>query len=202
MADKHSLCKHPRGCLINSLNGYIRGGCIGLLIRGVITLFAGIIRRKIFKDPKFMLKVFQPKSLRLVYFLSGMIGLYRTSICILRRLTNNEKISSFFAGLISSIPLLFEETESRLMYSLYLLVRALDVLINHLLEKKVIPPIKYFVEMNFVFAMAVLQYNRVWNPDCVNKGYFGFLSKFMSEPNDSILLDMIGYTDRYFIKKK
>ena len=202
MADKHSLCKHKRSCVANSALGYVRGGIIGLSIRAIITLLVGIFRKTLFKNPLgLVLKIFHKENMRLVFFLSGTIGVYRSVLCLLRRITNNEKISSFFAGFASGIPLLFEEPESRVLYSLYVFVRSMDTVFKFLVAKKIFPKVTNFMEFMFVVSISIMHYTRVWNSDCLNRGYLNMLNRFTREPNDPIYTDMIGYGDKFNRKK-
>lgn len=185
---------------MNALGGFVRGASIGLIIRGVITLISGLFRRTLFKNPASILKMFSKNNLRIVFFLSGMVGVHRAVLCALRRYTNNEKISSFWAGAVGAIPLAFEDSESRVLYALYLLIRSFDSVCKYLVTNKLVPVIPHFVELLFIFSITVLHYTKVWNADCLNKGYLSLLNKFMKEPNDKVYLDMIGYGDKLLKK--
>ena len=202
MEDKHSLCKHPNSCLWNAINGYIRGASIGLIIRAAITIISGLFRRTLFKNPASLLKMFSKENMRIVAFLCGMVGIHRTVLCFLRRYTNSEKISSFVAGVCSGIPLIVEDKESRVLYSLYMLIRSFDAICKYLVAQKIVPKVPYMIEYLFIFAITVLHYARAWHPDCINKGYGNVLNRFLKEPNDPLYIDMVGYTDKLFLKRK
>ena len=200
MEDKHSLCKHPGSCIINALKGFFRGAVIGLGIKAAIALVFGIFRRTIFKHPALLLKIFSKENLRLVFFLSGTIGVQRSVLCLLRRLTNNERISSFVAGFCGGIPLAFENTESRVAYSLYMLARSLDAICKYLVSKNLLPKIPYAIEMVYMFSLSTLHYTKIWNSDCLNKGYYNMIVRFLREPNDPYYIDMTGVSDH--LRKK
>ena len=202
MEAKHSLCKHHPSCFINALKGYFRGACIGLIIRAGITVLSALIKRTIFKNPSVLLKMFTKDNLRVVGFLSGMIGVYRTIICIARRLTNDEKISSFLAGFCSSVPLLFEHKGSRLIYSLYLLVRSGETVVNYLIDQEALPTIPGFYNILYAISWFVLAYSKAWHSDCLSHAISNLFMSIMKEPNDFLLLDMVGYTDKHHLKRR
>lgn len=190
------LCKHQLPCAIHTLYGFARGAIIGIGIRGVLTLLSMILKGKLFKDPLFILNTFKKSNLKLVAFLSGMIGLYRAVLCFLRSQTKNERISTFVAGFASGLPLLFEDRDTRVLYALYILVRAGDCIVKFLVAKKHVPKIPYIIDVLFGAAITVLHYARVWEPENLNKGYYSMLNRFFVKPNDKILADMTGWEDK------
>ena len=97
MSHKSCLCKHPDSCISNAIKGFIRGLFISTGFKLAVSLAKAIIKFKIFTDPKSVLKL-SYSDLNLIFFLSGLIGIQRSVLCTLRRLTNNEKLSSFFSG--------------------------------------------------------------------------------------------------------
>ena len=202
MEGKHFLCKHPNSCFWNAINGYVRGASLGLILRAAITIIAGLFRRTLIKNPASILKMFSKENMRIVIFLSGMVGVHRTILCLLRRYTHNERISSFVAGFCSAIPLIVEDGESRVLYSLYMLIRSFDAICKYLVSHNIVPKIPHCIEYLYILSTTVLHYSKVWHPDCVNKGYGNVLNRFMKEPNDHFYIDMIGYTDKLLLKRK
>ncbi|CAG9317482.1 unnamed protein product [Blepharisma stoltei] len=196
------LCKHELPCWKHTLFGFARGAIIGLIVRSFLTLLTMLLKKKIFKDPLYILNIFKKNNLRMVGFLSGMIGLYRAVLCFLRKKTGNEKISSFLAGFASGIPLLFEERESRVLYALYILVRAGDAVVKHLVANGYLPKIPHIIDGLFIAAISVLHFARVWEPWNINKGYMNMLNRFITGHNDRVLIDMTGYSDKLFGFKK
>ncbi|OMJ93213.1 hypothetical protein SteCoe_3914 [Stentor coeruleus] len=200
--DNQVLCRHKGNCLQNALKGFVRGTIIGLGIRAAITLVLGLLKRTIIKNPLSFLKMFSKDNLRIVWFLSVMVGVYRSVLCYMRRKTKDEKLSSFVAGFASSIGLIFEESESRTLYALYLLVRSLDALCKYLVANKKISSIPNAIEGLYTLSMLILVHSRVFDPDALNHGFYNVINRFMKEPNDVVFLDMIGHSDHIFIKKK
>lgn len=201
MAEKTSLCKHTDSCLKNSFRGFFRGAVIGLGVRAVIGIIMGLIKRTIIKNPASLLKIFSKDNMKLVYFLSGMIGVHRSVLCISRTVTGCEKKSSLFAGLASGVPLLFEESESRVLFSLYMLVRAGDAFCKYLLSTGLVPRVPKFIEMVYFASLSVLIYVRIFHPEATNKGFSNLMGRLVKEPNDTVYLDMTGFFDK-FLKKK
>ena len=201
MAEKTSLCKHPDSCLKNSLRGFIRGAIIGLGIRAAIGIVLGLIKRTIIKNPASLLKIFSKENMKLVYFLTGMVGVHRSVLCISRTFTNCEKKSSFLAGLASGVPLLFEESESRVLFSLYMLVRAGDAFCKYLVSAGFVPRVPKFMEIVYIAALSVLIYVRVFHPEATNKGFSNIMGRIIREPNDMVYIDMSGFYDK-IIKRK
>ena len=202
MEGKHRLCKHPDSCLINALKGFLQGAVVGIGIRAAIVLAIGLFRRTFFKNPAMMLKVFSSENIKLVYFLCGTVGIHRAVLCLFRRLTNNEKISSFAAGFCSAIPLAIEHSDSRVEYSLYMVARAMDAFCVYLVSAKLVPTIPYLIEIVYILSFSALQYIKVWNPECIHAGYSSMLNRFLKEPNDPLYIDMRGVHDHILLKKK
>lgn len=198
MAEKSPLCKHPGPCLHNSAKGFVRGAVLGLSLRAAIALVFGLIKGSLAKNPKSLLKIFASSNMKLVYFLSGMIGFHRSAICIARHYTKNEKLSSFIAGLASGVPLLVEEAETRMLFSMYLLVRAADTACRYLVSQELLPKVPKFIEFVYIFALSILIYAGVYHPDCTNKGFLALISKIITEPNDWVYYDMAGFKDKFF----
>ena len=196
MAEKSSLCKHPGPCLHNSLKGFFRGAVIGLGIRTAIALVFGLIKRTLIKNPMSILKIFSSSNMKLVYFLSGMIGFHRSALCIARHYTNNEKISSFIAGFASGVPLLVEESETRMLFSMYLLVRAADTVCKYLVSNGIVPKIPKFIEIVYILALGILIYSGAYHPESTNKGFLSLMARLVREPNDWIYIDMVGFRDK------
>lgn len=187
----HQLCKHKHSCIVNTLMGAVRGGVIGLGIRGVLSLFSLVLKRRIFKDPKSILSIFSKSNLKLPCLLASMVVLFRGTLCLCRKYTKDEEISAFAAGFASGIPLCVESSGNRVVYSLYVLAKALDVAVKHLVKLGYLPKIPYFPDILYGISMTILQFARVWEPDCVNKGYYSMTKKFMIEPNDHVLGVMV-----------
>ena len=201
MADKHALCKHKGSCLINALKGYLRGALIGLGIRTIIAIIFGLLKRTIFKNPMVLLKIFAKENMRLVYFLSGMIGVHRSVLCLMRRYTNNEKVSSFVAGFFGGLPLILEDADSRITYGLYILVRGLDALCKFLVSTGKVPKVPYLLEILYILSMTILVDSKAHNPECLNKGFSSMVNKMMKEPNDPVYVDFSGYHDKKLLKR-
>jgi hypothetical protein len=140
--------------------------------------------------------MFAKENMKLVYFLGGMIGLHRSTLCLLRHYTNNEKISSFFAGFASGIPLIFEHPDNRMLFSMYLLVRAGDTICKYLVSQGLVPKIPKFIELVYIFSLSVLIYAGVFHPESTNKGFLGLMNRLVREPNDIVYIDMTGFRDK------
>lgn len=185
---KHSLCKHSRPCVENALFGFLRGGVIGLVARAVLTLLGLILKRRLFKNPALIFSIFSKEKLRLVGFLSLMVGLFRCSLCTARRVTSNEKLSACIAGFIAGLPVAIEGVESRVLYSLYLIVRGMDALVKWAVANGRLPYVPYFYNILFIVATTFLHQTNTFDFECMNVGYANLLKRFLFDVNDKHIL--------------
>ena len=197
---KSDLCKHKNSCVENTLKGISRGLLIGSGIKLGINLLKALAKLKLLKNPSVIFK-FGKSDLMFVLFLSGMIGAQNSVLCALRRLTNNEKISSFFSGFAGGIPLILESSENRTLYSIFTFVRAAETLIKYLVSIKALPKIPYALEITFIISFGYIMWVKVYDVDCLNKGMYGMVKKMFHAPTEYMQIDMTGFEDEMLRKK-
>lgn len=165
--NKHPLCKHQNPCVYSCALGFVRGAATGLTIRFVLSLLSIIVKLD-FKKYYKLIEILSPANLRLPLFLSLLVGIHRTSLCILRRITNNELTSTFLANILSGISLVAEEPETRINWALFTLVRGIESLVKTQVARGRIPEIPYFIEIMYAIIVLPLHYGMWFESDIAN----------------------------------
>ncbi|PWA00610.1 hypothetical protein BB558_003330 [Smittium angustum] len=94
-------CKHEgRGCVQNTIRGFIKAFVVGLGIRYAINVVPSIITLRIFKNPKILFSLFDKDGVQFAKFLSYLIGIYKGLLCALR---NVRKDDSFGGDWVNSL---------------------------------------------------------------------------------------------------
>lgn len=169
---KHISCSHPFSCVHYILKGSIQVFSYALSAQLVINLFFGT--RKLITKP-FLTReiIFRKGNLNLPMFLGGFTGLYRLISCLLRRFF--KKDSSYYAipaGLIGGLTFMIYSSNT---IALYFMWKALQLLWNDLVEKKIVPEIKWFVIFLYCFSTAVLFHVAIFEPHLLRSSYWKFL---------------------------
>ncbi|CAK9815575.1 Transmembrane protein 135 [Anthophora quadrimaculata] len=169
---KHISCPHPFSCAHYILMGGMEVFNYALCAQLAINLFFNI--KKVIKKPLLIKSIiFKKSNLNLAVFLGGFAGLYRLLSCSLRRFL--QKDSSYYAipaALISGLTFMSYSSNT---IALYFMWKALQLLWNDLVEKKIVPEVKGFAIFLYCFSTAVLFHVAILEPQFLRSSYWKFL---------------------------
>lgn len=170
--DRHYACAHPFSCLYYSLEGAGKMFSLGLGIQLTLKLILNM--KKIFASPRALQDiVFKRDTLNLATFLGGFAGLFRASLCLLRRLTNKDRpIYAFPAALIASVA--FVKYPDRTV-ALYIMWKALQISYNIGVDRGYLPRVPGFPEFLYCFSTAILFHVALIEPTNLRPSYWKFL---------------------------
>jgi peroxisomal membrane protein 4 len=145
-SSKCELCEHSN-CFLSSLQGLRNGFYYGAKVRFVHSLVMEILfsrNQNYFDKLKNIIKPTYEHALNLGLF----VIIYKTVVCILRRLFKSEtKLFNFFAGIIGAYFMWSKKTNVNMQIMLYLLSRNILAISNIVNEK-------YFPQINQGFSIA------------------------------------------------
>lgn len=122
--------------------------------------------------------------------MSILTGGYKAVLCLMRRVTQDERTCSMVAGLVSAFGLVLMKGESKKTWALYLFVRAVVSLHSKAIERHMLPEVPYGVFILFALVCCVLLYARAFEPTTLSKSYYNFVSYMtIGTKNDSTMLD-------------
>ena len=186
---KTPQCKHKGTCLHNALMGFLRGAGLGAGLSSAFFLLGGLASGRLFKHPALLVKLINEDFFRYAGFLATLTGGYKGLMCLMRRVSPDERTCSMVAGLISAFGLVLMKGESKKTWALYLFVRAIVCLHTKALERHMIPEVPYGVFYLFALVCALLLYARAFEPSTLSKSYYNFISYMTTgTKNDSTLL--------------
>ena len=155
--------------------GLGRGFALGFGAKSSLALAFSVLR-----NPKNISKivrsVFSADALHFGIFCGMYAGSYRGLYCWLTKLRGvARRDSSFIAGAISGLAILFDTKSRRLSVALFLLVRALDAAVKRLVRGGILPYWKHFVSLMFgVFNMPIM-YSFLFKPHLIGEGYYRWI---------------------------
>lgn len=194
-------CRHKGTCLHNASMGVIRGAVLGAGLSSAFFLLGGLASGRLFKRPALITKLISEDFFRYAGFLATLTGGYKGILCLMRRVTHDERTCSMVAGLISAFGLVLMKGESKKTWALYLFVRALVSLHTKALERHLVPEVPYGVFLLFAFVCCVLLYARAFEPTTLSKSYYNFVSYMTAgTKNDTTLLDTFEKVHRHNIQ--
>ena len=172
----HAACSHEGFCLINSLHGFVRNLLAGVGIKLLIKLLTSLATRR---KPNF--KRFFDDDVRFGVFMGGFAGAYKGINCLLRKLLEEEnKLNSFVAGMFAGLSILVLKQESRTPIALYLLVKALAMICQHVASKDQVFPINLRLSSPGVITVCLsasqILYSYLITPSALPKNYLKFLN--------------------------
>lgn len=93
-----------------------------------------------------IIDLFSPDCMSFCTFLGALSGIYKSSMCSLRRWRKtDDHWNAAISGALAGISLIFDNSPKRKKFILlYLFCRSLEMLVNVLDKKKYIKKIKYF----------------------------------------------------------
>ena len=125
MVSRTCLCKHKLSCCENVINGFVStfGYCfVGKLILSNM--------RYLFSPAKLAKNLLSWKSgvdsFRIALFVGLVNGVYKLVLCIMRRLTRSNKISSIVAGFVAGLCIRFDAKSRRVLTMLLVMSRVVD----------------------------------------------------------------------------
>eukprot|EP00455_Lapot_gusevi_P028538 TRINITY_DN3048_c0_g1_i3.p1 TRINITY_DN3048_c0_g1~~TRINITY_DN3048_c0_g1_i3.p1 ORF type:complete len:446 (+),score=97.67 TRINITY_DN3048_c0_g1_i3:102-1439(+) len=178
--NKTPFCKHPRSCAGNSIKGALKSFSIGFGIKSSINLITSLVfQRKLLSKPlEFVKHVFGPDSLRFGAFLGLFTGSFKIVQCLARHLRQKEDhFNSLLAGCLASFSILVDDSERQKTFSLYLLVRAMDLLYHSGVRHQVISKFEHRDIFLFCVACCVIMYCWHFNKDMLPKSYHSWISQ-------------------------
>ena len=169
---KHLSCPHPHSCVHYVLTGGLKLFSYGLGAQLVLN-FVFQIKKLLSKPQLLKSMIFKKGNMNLALFLGGFAGLYRLLSCSLRRLLQKDSSSlAVPAALISGLTFMFYNNTT---IALYFMWKALQLSWNDLVEKKIVPEVKWFVIFLYCFSTAVLFHVAIVEPQNLRSSYWKFL---------------------------
>eukprot|EP00744_Colponema_vietnamica_P007192 GILI01010379.1.p1 GENE.GILI01010379.1~~GILI01010379.1.p1 ORF type:complete len:231 (-),score=39.41 GILI01010379.1:100-792(-) len=186
------LCKHPKGCLMNVVRGWIRGFIMGYGIKATISLLIALLLKKGWKKPKLILSSLGSDPCQFGLFLGSFAAVFKGVNCLLRHLRKKEDgLNSAIAGGIAGLSILLDSKDRRQTIALYLLTRAGESIVYSLQEKGYLPQVPYGDVLVFCCLCSVIVYGFVFEPEILDPGYRRFLINLsVAHPNDRVQLSL------------
>ncbi|XP_031827290.1 transmembrane protein 135 [Nomia melanderi] len=169
---KHVSCPHPHSCFHYVLTGGMKLFGYGFstqLLLNIVFQF-----KKLRAKPQLIKSViFKKGNLNLAVFLGGFVGLYRLVSCSLRRFFQKDSAYyAFPAGFLGGLAFMSYGGNT---IALYFMWKALQLLWNDLVEKQIVPEVKWFVIFLYCFSTAVLFHVAIIEPQNLRVSYWKFL---------------------------
>ncbi|KAL3699817.1 hypothetical protein R1sor_017839 [Riccia sorocarpa] len=120
-------------------------------------------------------------AVRSTSFLSAFVGIYQGVICLQRKVvTTDHKTIYFFSGAIAALSVLLEKKNRRSELALYTLPRAADSLWYILVNRHLLPDVKYAEVALFCFCMGGIMYYHEYEPDTMAPFLRGLIKRFLN----------------------
>ncbi|XP_053207456.1 transmembrane protein 135-like [Panonychus citri] len=169
---KHDACGHSSSCSLYTLGGFSRSFLT--LWFGQAALVAGLKFPQIRRDPGLILRVLtNRKKLELCLFASLFTGIYRSTRCSLRWLTNSsEPWHSALAGALSGPTMIYYPSS---LIATNIAWKCIEWSLQQACSTPYLPsfdtliPFIYAVSVNMIFVTLVLE------PSCIRPSYVQFL---------------------------
>ncbi|XP_066156994.1 transmembrane protein 135-like isoform X1 [Euwallacea fornicatus] len=169
---RHSSCPHPFSCIYYVLGGAGKMFSVGLGIQVILKLVLNI--RKLLASPAAGKQIFVRKDiLNLGLFLGLYSGVFRGSLCILRRIFGKDNASfafpaSFLAGLA------FKKYPDTTV-ALYVMWKAAQITYNIGIVKGYLPKVPGFTEFLYCLSTGILFHAAILEPTNLRPSYWKFL---------------------------
>ncbi|KAL3275126.1 hypothetical protein HHI36_019897 [Cryptolaemus montrouzieri] len=170
--DRHFTCPHPFSCLFYTMQGVSKMFSLGLGIQ--ITLKLVLNLKRIFSSPKALKPILLKKeNINLAMFLGGFSGLFRATLCLLRRATGKDlPIFALPAGLIAGTTF-YKYPDTTV--ALYLMWKMIQITYNMGIDRNLLPYIPGFVEFLYCFNTGILFHAALIEPANLRPSYWKFL---------------------------
>lgn len=170
--DRYQACPHPFSCLYYTMQGAGKMFSIGLGIQISLKLLLNI--RYLFSSPaKIKTAIFRKETFNLASFLGAFAGIFRATLCIMRRCTGKDNPSyALPAGLLAGLAFTrYPDTT----VALYVLWKAAQITYNLGIAKGIVPKVPGFTEFLYCFSTAVLFHAALLEPLNLRPSYWKFL---------------------------
>ena len=163
---KTSLCKHDANCGVNALKGFLKNCLCGYGIKIGFQVLFMLIMRKV-KLKSIWRNLISADTMQFSLFLSMVWFLYKSSLCILRRLNlNDDKLNSLIAGILCSTAAFADKNSSRRqMIILYIFARTLESLIKVLDQRDIVKEKKDWGLYVMFLGGTFISYTLFWEYD-------------------------------------
>jgi peroxisomal membrane protein 4 len=156
------LCDHEN-CLISSLRGLRNGLYYGGKIRFVHSLVIEILFSRSSSLKEKLRNIIKP-TLEHATNLGLFVLIYKTTVCILRRLFNTQnKICNFLAGLIGAYFMWSKKTNVNMQIMLYLLSRNILAVAN-IISEKYFPKFEGGFPITSIIVWGIVMFLFEWQP--------------------------------------
>ncbi|KAK9885940.1 hypothetical protein WA026_013817 [Henosepilachna vigintioctopunctata] len=170
--DRHLTCPHPFSCLYYTSQGAWKMFGLGLGIQIAIKLVLNMT--KIVKSPTLMKHIlFKKENINLGAFMGGFAGLFRATLCLMRRTTGRD-IPAFAlpAGLLAGTA--FAKYPNNTV-TLYVMWKMLQISYNIGIDKGLLPKVPGFTEFLYCFSTGILFHVAIIEPTNLRPSYWKFL---------------------------
>lgn len=160
---------------MNALEGFSRNFFYAFVVKAVFALIFGL-KGHITGGKRGLVQafidLFSSESMSFCTFLGSFFGIYKASICTLRRWRGvDDELGAFISGGLAGLALFFDQSFHRRKFIvLYLFCRALDMLVQILDKKKYIKKIPYFEVYMFSPVIGMLFYSYMFETECFPPG--------------------------------
>ncbi|XP_017777596.1 PREDICTED: transmembrane protein 135-like [Nicrophorus vespilloides] len=170
--DRHSLCPHPFSCIYYTVQGSAKMFSVGLGLQLALKVVLNL--KTIFRSPQKLGDiVFQRKNLNIAAFLGGASGLFRMTMCALRRITGkDDAIHALPAGLIAGLAF-FKYPDTTI--ALYVFWKMLQIMYNLGIDMGFLPKIPGFTNFLYCLSTAILFHAAIVEPTNLRGSYWKFL---------------------------
>ncbi|XP_076272486.1 transmembrane protein 135-like isoform X1 [Rhynchophorus ferrugineus] len=169
---RHSSCPHPFSCLYYVTEGTTKMFSVGLAIQ--ITLKLVLNLKRITSSPKNIKQIFfRPDMINLGLFLGLYSGLFRGSLCVMRRIFGmDDPFMAFPASLIASLA--FKKYPDTTV-ALYVMWKAAQITYNLGIQKGYLPKVPGFTEFLYCLSTGILFHAALIEPTNLRPSYWKFL---------------------------
>lgn len=169
---RHHSCPHPFSCLYYVLGGTGKMFGVGLGIQISLKLLLNI--RRILTSPKAVKQIFGRKDIfNLGLFLGLYSGVFRGSLCVLRRICGKDHpIFAFPASLLAGLA--FKRYPDTTV-ALYVMWKAAQITYNIGIQKGYVPKIPGFTEFLYCLSTGILFHAAILEPTNLRPSYWKFL---------------------------
>ncbi|KAH1008900.1 transmembrane protein 135 [Dendroctonus ponderosae] len=169
---RHQACPHPFSCFYYVLGGTGKMFSVGLGIQ--ITLKLVLNMKKIASSPKAFQQIFLKKNiLNLGLFLGLYSGLFRGSLCVLRRIFGRDDPAfAFPASMLASVA--FKKYPDTTV-ALYVMWKAAQITYNIGTQKGLVPRVPGFPEFLYCLSTGILFHAALLEPTNLRPSYWKFL---------------------------
>ncbi|XP_067946961.1 transmembrane protein 135-like isoform X2 [Watersipora subatra] len=170
---KHARCTHRWGCLLNSLEKFLRGFGIGYGLNALLQIpkMIGLLRQG--KNPIGQL-LSSPGNYSCGLFLATLSSIHQAISCSLRwvRGKTQPNVDGLISGAVAGLSLYFYRSSA---VSLYVFIRLIDLLVKRLSTKGWLPTVENGYVYLYTLTTALLFHAAIWSPHNIRPPYWKFM---------------------------